>query len=144
MESSTKPDPYDLQRFLDAQEGEYESVLAELRDGLKQGHWIWFIFPQLRGLGTSSMSERYGISSLDEARGYVTHPVLGTRLRECTGLVNLVSGRAIEEILGRIDAMKFRSSMTLFSRATADNAVFDQALHRFFSGQADRVTLARL
>ena len=144
MESSTKPDPYDLQRFLDAQDEVYESVLAELRDGLKQEHWIWFIFPQLRGLGTSSMSTRYGISSLDEAHAYVTHPVLGARLRECTGLVNVVNGRSIEEILGWTDAMKFRSSMTLFSRATADNAVFDQALHRFFSGQPDQLTLARL
>jgi uncharacterized protein (DUF1810 family) len=144
MKSLEGRDPYDLQRFLDAQEGRYENVLAELRDGQKQGHWIWFIFPQLRGLGSSTMSERYGISSLDEASAYLDDPTLGSRLHECTGLVNRVRDRSIEEILGRTDAMKFRSSMTLFSRATTANAIFDVALRQFFRGQPDPLTLDRL
>lgn len=136
--------PFDLQRFVDAQERVYEGVLAELRRGLKTGHWIWFIFPQLRGLGHSSMAHEFGISSRAEAEAYLAHPILGPRLIECTRLVNLVEGRSAEEIFGGIDTLKFRSSMTLFAQVSDANSVFAEALRRYFSGQADRLTLNRL
>jgi uncharacterized protein (DUF1810 family) len=126
-------DPYDLQRFVDAQDEEYEQVCAELRNGRKTGHWIWFIFPQLRGLGHSSMSVKYGISSQQEAEAYLKHPVLGPRLEECTRLVNRVEGRTIDEIFGGIDTLKFRSSMTLFSSAAPDNKIFQEALDKYFA-----------
>ncbi|HYD15743.1 MAG TPA: DUF1810 domain-containing protein [Hyphomicrobium sp.] len=112
-------DPFDLQRFVDAQSLVYETVLRELRDGRKTTHWIWFIFPQAKGLGRSAMSELYAISSLDEARAYLAHPVLGTRLKQCTELVLAHKGVPLEEILGELDAMKFRSSMELFHEAGA-------------------------
>ena len=137
-------DPFELKRFADAQSGEYENVLEELRAGRKRSHWIWFIFPQLKGLGRSSASEYYGIGSLEEAAAYLRHPVLGPRLRECTMLVNGVEGRAIGEILGFPDELKFRSSMTLFWRAGEDNAVFAAALEKHFGGEPDKWTLELL
>lgn len=137
-------DPYDLQRFFDAQARVIDQVRAELRAGRKQSHWMWFIFPQLRGLGSSSMAERYGISSRQEAEAYLAHPVLGPRLRECTELVNAVQKTSIEQILGYPDDLKFRSSMTLFSAVTSDNDVFHAALHKYFNGEPDEKTLARL
>jgi uncharacterized protein (DUF1810 family) len=137
-------DRFDLQRFVTAQNPVYEEVCAELRDGRKQGHWMWFIFPQLRGLGHSQMATAFGIASRDEAEAYLNHPVLGTRLRECTQLVNLLEGRSIGQILGYPDDLKFRSSMTLFARVAADTEVFKQALEKYFEGEPDPLTLERL
>lgn len=133
-----------LDRFLEAQEEDYEYVVQELRDGRKRTHWIWYIFPQIDGLGYSSMARRYAIASLDEARAYAAHPVLGGRLRECTSLVNSHAGTPIESILGYPDDLKFRSSMTLFASATEDNAVFLQALDLFYGGEPDPETLKRI
>jgi uncharacterized protein (DUF1810 family) len=137
-------DPYNLQRFVDAQEQIYDDVRQELADGRKRSHWMWFVFPQIDGLGTSAMARRYAISSLQEAEAFMQHPVLGPRLRATTGLVNAVSGRSIEDIFGYPDYLKFRSSMTLFARATSDNAVFIDALKKYFSGEADPDTLRLL
>ena len=137
-------DPFELQRFLEAQDGVYERVCAELRAGCKRSHWMWFVFPQLEGLGTSPMAQRYAIRSLGEARAYLAHPVLGPRLRACTRLVNAVRGATIDAILGHPDDLKFRSSMTLFARATAENAEFLEALRRYFGGAGDPLTLTRL
>jgi uncharacterized protein (DUF1810 family) len=131
---------YDLGRFLTAQRGVYEGVLDELRRGRKTGHWIWFIFPQLAGLGRSEMSRYYGIASLDEARAYLADAVLGARLRECAGLLLASDARTADEILGGIDAMKVRSCMTLFHRAAPDEPVFRQLLDRFYAGVADEAT----
>jgi uncharacterized protein (DUF1810 family) len=136
--------PHDLDRFIVAQRDVYEEVLGELRRGRKTGHWIWFIFPQVAGLGSSSLSRRYAIGSLDEARAYLAHPVLGERLRECAGLVLAASGRSAEDILGPVDAMKLRSSMTLFHRAAPDEPVFRLVLDRFYGGRADEATDDRL
>ena len=135
---------YDLGRFVSAQEGVYAGVLDELRRGRKVGHWIWFIFPQVAGLGYSAMSQQYAISSLDEARAYLAHPVLGARLRECAAVVLATTGRTALEIFGSIDAMKLRSSMTLFHRAAPDEPVFAQVLERYYDGKADDATDARL
>ena len=140
----TATDPYDLQRFVTAQDPVYEGVRSELREGRKRGHWMWFVFPQLKGLGSSYMSEKFAIASLEEARAYLDHPVLGSRLRECTGLVTAVNDRSIEQVLGPIDALKFRSSMTLFERATIDNEIFRHALQKFFGGEPDALTSSRL
>ena len=137
-------DPYDLQRFVDAQNAVFEQVCSELRGGRKEGHWMWFVFPQLKGLGHSWMASRYGITSREEAKAYLQHPILGPRLRECTRLVNLVEGRKIEQIFGYPDNLKFRSSMTLFARVASDNEVFLNALQKYFGGAPDRLTLARL
>ena len=137
-------DPYDLQRFVDAQAPVFEAVRAELRSGRKRSHWMWFIFPQLRGLGRSALAHRYGITGLAEAIAYVEHPLLGPRLRECTHLVNQAKERSVTQILGSPDDMKFHSSMTLFTRATADNAPFLTALTLFFGGQGDRLTVEKL
>jgi uncharacterized protein (DUF1810 family) len=126
-------DPFNLERFVSAQAGVYVQVLAELRAGRKRGHWIWFIFPQMKGLGRSTQSEYYGIGSLEEAAAYARHPLLGSRLLECTKLVNQVEGRTIREILGPPDDLKFRSSMTLFARAAEDAAVFHEALKKNLS-----------
>jgi uncharacterized protein (DUF1810 family) len=138
------PDSYNLQRFVDAQSKVYESVCAELREGRKRSHWIWFIFPQIQGLGHSTTATWYAISSREEAAAYLDHPVLGERLRECTRLVNLVEGRTISQILGYPDDLKFRSCMTLFASVTADNRVFLDALQKYFGGEYDPLTLARL
>ncbi|WP_442756198.1 DUF1810 domain-containing protein [Methylocystis sp. JAN1] len=134
-------DPFDLQRFVDAQAGSYDHALAELRAGRKTGHWIWYVFPQLKGLGFSQASQFYGLSGLDEARAYLAHPVLGPRLRECVGAMLATGGGNAEDVLGFTDAMKFRSSMTLFAEAAAQDALFAQALSRFFKGQPDKKTL---
>ncbi|MGA7468729.1 MAG: DUF1810 domain-containing protein [Mycobacterium sp.] len=137
-------DPFDLQRFVDAQARVYPDVLEELRAGRKRSHWIWFIFPQVDGLGRSPTAARYAISSLDEARAYLRHDVLGPRLHECTRLVNAVQGRSIGEIFGSPDDMKVRSSMTLFARATPDNEDFVELLARYYGGEEDPLTRERL
>jgi uncharacterized protein (DUF1810 family) len=137
-------DPYHLQRFIEAQNPVYAQVCAELCSGQKQSHWIWFIFPQLRGLGQSQMAVTFGIASREEAEAYLQHPVLGPRLRECTRLVTEVEGRSIHEILGSPDDLKFRSSMTLFASVTSDNDIFTAALQKYCGGEFDRLTLERL
>ena len=135
---------YDLERFVAAQEHVYDGVVAELRAGRKTGHWMWFVFPQVAGLGLSEMSRFYAIASLEEARAYLEHPVLGPRLRECAGLVLATRDRTAEAIFGGIDAVKLRSSMTLFHRAAPDDAVFAAVLERYFGGAADPATDVRL
>jgi uncharacterized protein (DUF1810 family) len=134
-------DLYDLQRFADAQNPVYSQACDELRQGRKRSHWMWFVFPQLKGLGASAMAQRYALASLDEAQAYLRHPILGPRLRETTRLVNLVEGRSIEDIFGYPDNLKFRSSVSLFARATNDNEVFLEALRKYFGGEADPRTL---
>jgi uncharacterized protein (DUF1810 family) len=131
---------YDLNRFLIEQQHIYGGVLEELRRGRKTGHWIWYIFPQLAGLGRSQMSRDFAIGSLDEARAYLAHPVLGSHLRECAEALLSIEGRSAEEILGSVDAMKVRSCMTLFHRAAPDEPVFTQVLDRFYGGVADSAT----
>jgi uncharacterized protein (DUF1810 family) len=135
-----------LARFEAAQDagGSYERALAELRAGRKTSHWIWFVFPQIAGLGRSEMSQKYAISSLAEARAYVRHPLLGARLRECTCALLEHDGVSAEHVLGSVDAMKFRSSMTLFARAAPEQELFGRALEKFFDGVADAATEARL
>jgi uncharacterized protein (DUF1810 family) len=137
-------DAFNLQRFVDAQAPVYGTVVDELRAGAKRTHWIWFVFPQLEGLGRSPTAERFAISSLAEAQAYLDHVVLGPRLRECTNLVNAIEGRSVERIFGWPDNLKVRSSMTLFATATADNAEFVRLLTTFYGGEHDPVTLARL
>lgn len=144
VQDHSPADPYNLRRFVDAQNPVFEEVCSELRRGLKESHWIWFIFPQIAGLGRSAMAEEFAIGSLDEARAYLAHPVLGPRLRDCTRLVNSVKGRSIHQIFGFPDDLKFRSCMTLFARATEDNQVFNDALRKYFGGEPDELTLARL
>jgi uncharacterized protein (DUF1810 family) len=141
---TTANDPHNLQRFVDAQNAVFEQVCAELREGRKQGHWMWFIFPQLHGLGNSEMAVHFAITSREEAEMYLQHPVLGPRIRECTRLVNLVEGRSIHQIFGYPDDLKFRSSMTLFAAATSENKIFNHALQKYFSGEPDRLTIGRL
>jgi uncharacterized protein (DUF1810 family) len=135
-------DRHDLQRFVAAQDegGTYERALAELRAGRKASHWMWFVFPQLAGLGRSPMARRYAIASLEEARAYLEHPVLGARLRECAGALLEVEGRTAEQIMGGIDAVKLRSSMTLFERADPAEPVFPAVLDRYYSGERDEAT----
>jgi uncharacterized protein (DUF1810 family) len=134
----------DLDRFIDAQEPVYDRAVEEIRSGRKVSHWMWFIFPQLAGLGSSDMSRRYAIASLDEARAYLAHPVLGARLRECAGLLLEGIEVSAEDIFGRIDARKLRSCMTLFHRAAPEDPLFGQVLERFFGGIADDATDALL
>lgn len=136
-------DPHDLHRFVAAQQRVYATVCAELRAGAKRTHWIWFIFPQLRGLGRSSTAHRYGVASLDEARAYLRHPVLGPRLQECADLLLTHQERSATAILGHPDDMKVRSSMTLFGRA-GDDEVFRAVLDAFYGGQEDPATVALL
>jgi uncharacterized protein (DUF1810 family) len=136
--------PFDLERFVAAQEGVYQGALRELRQGRKTGHWIWFIFPQLVGLGRSEMSRVYGIESLAEARAYLEHPVLGPRLRECASSVLATRGATADEIFGPLDATKVRSSMTLFHRAAPDEPMFRDMLDRFYGGVPDEATDALL
>jgi uncharacterized protein (DUF1810 family) len=133
-------DSFDLQRFLDAQAQAYPQVLAELRGGQKQSHWMWFIFPQFAGLGHSAMARRFAIASRDEAVAYLGHGVLGSRLRECTALVSAVEGRTIREVLGSPDDLKFNSSMTLFGAVSSDPD-FAEAIAKFFGGKPDQMTL---
>ena len=135
---------YDLERFVVEQDHDYETVLGELRRGRKSSHWIWFIFPQIAGLGRSGMSQRFAIASLDEARAYLAHPVLGPRLRECTRLVLAIEGRTADEIFGPLDAMKLRSSMTLFHRAAPEEPEFALVLERYYGGVADAATDERI
>ncbi len=147
-------DPFDLERFITAQGGTYEQAAAELRRGQKAGHWMWFVFPQIAGLGQSATSKRYAISSLSEARAYLADPVLGPRLRECASILLRLSGRTAVQIFGGIDAQKLRSSMTLFHNAEFQPAefqpaehsksVFQQVLDRYFDGTADSATMERL
>ncbi len=134
-------DVYNLHRFLTAQEPVYDTVLAELRAGRKSSHWIWFIFPQIAGLGHSEMAQQFAITSLEEAKAYLQHPVLGQRLRECTQLVLDVNGRSADEIFPYPDNLKFRSCMTLFLTASTDNTLFKNALHKYFNGMSDQMTL---
>lgn len=140
----TDKDRFNLQRFVDAQEPEYEQVGRELRAGRKTSHWMWFIFPQIAGLGHSPTAQWFAISGRTEAEAYLQHPVLGPRLRECTRLVNEVEGRDIQDILGGVDAMKFRSSMTLFAKVTEENQVFLRALAKYFAGEMDALTLGKM
>jgi uncharacterized protein (DUF1810 family) len=137
-------DPHNLQRFVTAQAPVYDRVLAELRAGRKQTHWMWFIFPQLRGLGHSDMARRFAIASLAEADAYLQHAVLGRRLRECSALVAQIEGRTIGQIFGSPDDMKFHSCMTLFAQTNDDRAIFLQCLDKYFGGEMDRATLAGL
>jgi len=137
-------DLYDLQRFVEAQHGSFEQACTELRQGHKQSHWMWFIFPQLRGLGSSPLAVKYAISSKQEAQAYLNHSILGPRLTHCTELVVTVEGRSIEQIFGSPDDLKFRSSMTLFANVVSENNVFKQALEKYFAGEPDRLTIDRL
>ena len=139
-------DPYDLQRFVDAQNqgATYDRALEELRRGHKASHWMWFVFPQIAGLGQSPTSRRFAISSLEEAQAYLGHPVLGPRLVESATAISQLQGRSAAEILGGVDAQKLRSSMTLFRRAKPDEPLFDQVLERYFDGFPDRATEERL
>jgi len=135
-------DEVDLERFVRAQDegGTYRQVLAELGRGRKVSHWMWFVFPQLAGLGRSSTAQYYALRSLAEAQAYLAHPVLGPRLRECAEVVARLTGRTAEEVFGGIDAVKLRSSMTLFSRAAPEERVFTDVLDRYFEGQPDPAT----
>ena len=138
-------DPHDLQRFVAAQQPVHAQVLEELRAGRKASHWMWFVFPQLRGLGHSEMAQRYGLASAAEARAYARDPLLGARLRECTALMLAVEpGRSARQVLGTPDDLKFRSCMTLFAQIADDPAPFEQALQRYFDGEPDSRTLALL
>ena len=137
-------DIFDLERFISAQAPVYPRVVSELRAGRKQSHWMLFIFPQIEGLGFSAMAQQYAVHSRAEALAYLDHPVLGPRLRECTRLVNAVAGKDIHAILGSPDDIKFRSSMTLFAKVTPDNADFVMALQKYYDGEFDAATIARL
>jgi len=144
MGEKAKVDPFNLQRFVEAQANVYPRVVDELRRGRKTSHWMWFVFPQISGLGFSEMSQRFAIGSLEEAKAYLAHPVLGARLRECAALVLNCPEPSIARILGAPDDMKFHSCMTLFAEADPDAALFQQALQRFFGGARDAPTMARL
>jgi len=137
-------DPFDLQRFVDAQKRNYDDALAELKAGRKTSHWMWYVFPQIAGLGFSAMAQTYAIGSLAEAKAYLSHPVLGPRLRECVAAVNAVTGRTAHEIFGSPDDVKFRSSLTLFAAAAPEEPLFGQALAAYFGGEPDPRTLEAL
>ncbi len=139
-------DPYRLERFVAAQDsgGTYQRAVAELRAGLKVSHWMWFVFPQIAGLGFSAIAQRYAISSLAEARAYLMHPVLGPRLAECARVLAATDGKTATQIFGDVDAIKLRSSMTLFLAAGPDEPAFGQVLAKYFDGKPDEATLARL
>ena len=137
-------DPFNLRRFVEAQDPVYEQVLSELSHGRKTSHWMWFVFPQISGLGVSDMARRFSISSLDEAKAYLSHSVLGRRLAECTSLVLATEGKTIHEILGPLDNIKFRSCMTLFGHAAGDSDLFEKVLKKYFSGEPDALTLVRI
>jgi uncharacterized protein (DUF1810 family) len=148
MSSENTADPWRLNRFVEAQDqgGTYRRAVAELRAGAKASHWMWFVFPQVAGLGSSAMAREYAISGAEEARAYLAHPVLGPRLAECARLVAETGGRTASQVFGPVDAMKLRSSMTLFALAAdaAGGAVFRQVLDRYFDGEPDAATVARL
>jgi uncharacterized protein (DUF1810 family) len=137
---------YDPERFVEAQDanGTYDRAVDELRRGRKTSHWMWFVFPQIVGLGRSDMSRRFAISSLDEAKAYLEHPVLGPRLKECAGLVAQAQAQSAEQIFGGIDAQKLQSSMTLFLRAAPDEPLFKQVLDQYFDGRVDLETEQRI
>jgi uncharacterized protein (DUF1810 family) len=139
-------DAFQLKRFVDAQDlnGMYERAVSELRAGRKMGHWMWFIFPQIAGLGNSSMSRKFAISSLAEAQAYLRHPILGPRLTKCTQIVMGINEKSATEIFGAIDAMKLRSSMTLFMSSAPDEPVFRALLNKYFNGSPDSSTVVRL
>jgi uncharacterized protein (DUF1810 family) len=139
-------DPYDLQRFVAAQDagGTYQRAAAELRNGRKASHWMWFVFPQIAGLGYSPASQTYAISGLEEARAYLAHPVLGARLIECAAILAGLTGRTAEQVLGEVDALKLRSSMTLFLHAAPGEPVFRQVLDQYFDGVPDPATEQRI
>jgi uncharacterized protein (DUF1810 family) len=134
-------DRHDLPRFVDAQSGMFDEVRSELRAGRKTGHWIWFIFPQFDGLGHSAAARQFAISSREEAAAYAAHPILGSRLRECTSLVNAIAGRGIRQILGTPDDLKFRSSMTLFAQVCPDDPIFGEAINKYYGGEFDALTM---
>jgi len=136
-------DPFDLKRFVTAQDASYDAALGEIRRGAKRSHWMWYIFPQIAGLGTSAMAVRYAIRSLDEARAYLAHPMLGARLRDCVAALQDLTGTTAEKVFGGIDAIKLRSSLTLFE-AAGGGALFGAAIDRWFDGERDDATLARL
>ena len=142
--SGDTDDHYDLYRFVVAQHPVYDQVCSELRQGFKMTHWMWFIFPQLEGLSSSSTSRKFAISSLEEAVAYLEHPILGSRLRQCTELLNSTSGRTIKRILGLTDSLKFQSCMTLFAKAANDSKIFEDALQKFYEGEQDQLTLEYL
>lgn len=144
LDALSPDDPFYLQRFVDAQDPVYEQVSSELRNGRKQSHWMWFIFPQLKGLGHSHLAEKFAISSRAEAQAYLAHSILGPRLYACSKLVTLIEGKTIQQIFGTPDDLKFHSSMTLFACVAADHQVFDDALDKYFTGERDRLTLALL
>ncbi len=138
-------DPFGLERFVGAQDGGvYEQALRELRAGAKRGHWMWFVFPQVAGLGRSSTAQHYALAGLEEARAYLAHPVLGPRLVECSQALLELSGRDPVRVLGSVDAVKLRSSMTLFEAAAPDDRVFAEVLERWFDGERDEATTTRL
>ena len=137
-------DPFNLERFVEAQAPVYDQVRRELEDGRKQSHWMWFIFPQIKGLGHSATSIRFAIASLDEGKTYLAHAVLGPRLRECARLVLDLEGKTAREIFGPVDEMKFCSSMTLFAKAAPKEDVFQRCLDKYFAGEPDPATLARI
>ncbi|MDR9864684.1 MULTISPECIES: DUF1810 domain-containing protein [Pseudomonas] len=144
MRSTDQYDPFNLQRFVLAQDPAFERIQRELDEGRKRSHWMWFVFPQFAGLGGSEMSRRFAIGSAEEARAYLDHPLLGAQLRTCTQLVLNVRQRSIAEIFGHPDDLKFHSSMTLFAQFTADDSLFNQALERYFHGILDEWTLQLL
>lgn len=135
---------FDLERFVRAQAPVYDAVIRELRAGRKRSHWMWFVFPQLVGLGRSEMAQRYALASLDEAAAYLAHPVLGDRLRQCAALVLATPDATVDEIFGHPDNMKFHSSMTLFAAVPGADPVFSQNLDKYFGGAPDALTLSRL
>jgi len=139
-----KDDPFDLHRYVEAQASAYDTAIAELRSGRKRSHWIWFILPQLHGLGTSQMSTRYGLQSLAEAKAYLAHPLLGPRIRECVRTLNALPGNDAVAVLGDIDAVKLRSCLTVFAEASLDESLFQEGLDKYFEGQPDRATLSLL
>ena len=137
-------DPYDLNRFVEAQAESYADAIAELRAGRKETHWSWYVFPQIRGLGSSPTSVRYAISSLAEAVAYLNHAILGSRLRECVALMNLHQGLSANDVLGDIDARKFQSCLTLFTQAAPAEPIFKKALNKYFGGNLDAATMTIL
>lgn len=139
----SKMENYNLERFLDGQRFGYDCALREIRNGRKENHWIWYVFPQMRGLGHSPNSQFYGIDGKDEAAAYLAHPILGTRLREITGALLVLEGKTIDEIMPGIDAVKLKSSMTLFDAVCPDD-IFSEVLDKYFRGERDKMTLSCL
>jgi uncharacterized protein (DUF1810 family) len=135
---------FNLERFVEAQATVYKEVVAELTAGRKESHWMWFIFPQIAGLGGSAMAQKFAISSADEAAAYLAHPLLGARLRECSALVAVIDDKDIDDIFGSPDNLKFHSSMTLFAEIAPDEAVFQDCINKYFDGKPDEATLDRL